>query len=424
MTRSATSNRRIALYSHDACGLGHMRRNLAVARALTEGPERAVLMLAGAREAALFPMPPGTDCVALPALGKDREGGYRPRSLAVSYEDVLALRSEMARSALETFSPDVLIVDKLPLGVGDELRPALEHLTERGGTRVVLGMREILDEPSVVRREWVERGYEAALERHYDEIWIYGDRRVYDPVVEYGLSSAVAAKARYSGYIDRRVGAATAASAPEAPDSLEQLELPPGRLALCTVGGGQDGQAIAQAFASAPLPPDTNGVIVAGPLMAPDVRARLHRRAEGNPRLRVLDFVEDPQPLLDAADSVVAMGGYNTICELLAAGKRALIVPRVWPRQEQIIRARRMSALGLVDMLHPRELTSHTLGTWLAADHGHRPHPRELVDLNGLDRLPAMLEELGGGRHETRAPVAGPRTAEGRPEYALEVARA
>lgn len=147
------ATKRIAPYSHDARGLGHMRRNLAIAQALSDGPDRAVLLLAGAREAALFPMPAGTDCVALPALGKDGGGGYCPRSLALSYAEVLALRSGMVRSALENFAPNGLIVDKLPLGVGDERKPALEELTERGDTQVVLGMREVLDEPSVVCRE-------------------------------------------------------------------------------------------------------------------------------------------------------------------------------------------------------------------------------------------------------------------------------
>jgi predicted glycosyltransferase len=45
------------------------------------------------------------------------------------------------------------------------------------------------------------------------------------------------------------------------------------------------------------------------------------------------------------------MGGYNTFCEVLSMDKRALIVPRIVPRQEQFIRASRAAALGLVSML-------------------------------------------------------------------------
>ena len=51
------------------------------------------------------------------------------------------------------------------------------------------------------------------------------------------------------------------------------------------------------------------------------------------------------------------MGGYNTSCEILACGRRALIVPRIIPRREQLIRAQRLSELGAVDVLHPQALS-------------------------------------------------------------------
>ena len=49
------------------------------------------------------------------------------------------------------------------------------------------------------------------------------------------------------------------------------------------------------------------------------------------------------------------MGGYNTYCEILSFDKPALIVPRVQPREEQLIRARRAAELGLIEMLLPEE---------------------------------------------------------------------
>jgi hypothetical protein len=51
------------------------------------------------------------------------------------------------------------------------------------------------------------------------------------------------------------------------------------------------------------------------------------------------------------AIGVVAMGGYNTFCEILSFDKRAVIVPRTAPRMEQYIRAARAQELGLVSML-------------------------------------------------------------------------
>jgi predicted glycosyltransferase len=90
------------------------------------------------------------------------------------------------------------------------------------------------------------------------------------------------------------------------------------------------------------------------------------------------------------------MGGYNSVCELLAREKRSLIVPRVSPRTEQLIRARRLQELGLAHMLHPSELTPEALGDWLHADERAPTGAgsiRQQIDFNGLERLPRLVTE-------------------------------
>jgi predicted glycosyltransferase len=371
---------RVALYSHDALGLGHVRRNFALAGALAGDGRLSALLIAGVREAGTLPAPPGVECLTLPAFAKSDDGSYSSRSLDLSLAALVRLRAKTIRAALDAFEPDVLIVDKHPLGFAGELEPTVELL--RGRTRLVLGLREVLDDPRVVRAEWERDGVEAAVERFYDRVWVYGDPRVYDTVREYGMAGPMAARTSYTGYLAPR----------EPADPADGV--PPGRLALCLVGGGQDGPAVAGAFASAPLPPGMTAVIVAGPFMPQEARRRLHALAARRRRLQVLDFVQEPQRLLRRADRVVAMGGYNTVCELLAANRPALVVPRERPRTEQLVRARRLAALGLVDTLAPADLSPQAIGAWLARDAGRGPHPAELVDLDGLRRVPRLMGEL------------------------------
>src|SRR3546814_12566057 len=92
-----------------------------------------------------------------------------------------------------------------------------------------------------------------------------------------------------------------------------------------------------------------------------DCRGRVARR----PRFEAITFDAHMEHLVQNAVGVIAMGGYNTFCELLSLTKRAVIVPRKRPRMEQFIRASRAQALGLGRTLEDNE-TSDPAGT--AAD--------------------------------------------------------
>jgi predicted glycosyltransferase len=294
-----------------------------------------------------------------------------------------------------------LIVDKVPLGAFGELEPGLRRLRARGRARCVLGLREVLDAPATVQHEWRAGGYDAAIRRYYDAVWVYGDPRVYDPALEYGFSREVVARLTHTGYIDPAAGVAPDHQA--SARLLEPMGLPARcRIALCCVGGGQDGQAVADAFARAPLPEDLAAIILTGPFMPEEAQRRLEAHAALNPRLHVLKFVDDPTPLLRRADYIVAMGGYNTVCEVLAFEKRALIVPRVRPRREQLIRAERMRDQGLIDLLHPDALSPAAIGDWLASASAEPVSIRERVDLDGLARLPGLLDRLCGATWTTQ----------------------
>jgi predicted glycosyltransferase len=389
----ATRRARIALYSHDTMGLGHMRRNLLLAQALCASPLNAVILLiAGAREAAAFPMPHGVDCLTLPALSKDGEGQYGCRHMSISLKQIILLRSAAIRAAVDAFQPDVLIVDNVPRGAVRELDATLSSIAARGCTRVVLGLRDVLDDPGVVRAEWRRAANEQAILDFYDAIWVYGDPCLCNPVREYGFGPDVASRVCYTGYLDQRERLALANHADKA--LLGSLGFPPGRLVLGAVGGGQDGARLADAFTRAELPPETNALLLTGPFMPPVMRRQILRRVERNARLRVLDFVHEPAVLLNHADRIVAMGGYSTTCEILSFEKHALIVPRVQPRREQFIRAQRLTELGLVHSIHPDEITPEGIAAWIARDLGVPPTSRTQLDFGGFGRVPELLQEL------------------------------
>lgn len=371
-----------------------MRRNLLIAQVLAESGLQSVnLLITEAREASAFvnSMPPGTDCLTLPGLSKGVDGVCKPRYLDLPLKEVIAMRARAIRAALKQFHPDLLIVDNLPRGAYRELDLALKHLKAAGRTRCVLGLRDVLDEPWSVHEAWFRWKNEDAVREYYDAIWVYGDPAIYNMVEEYRFPHSIASKVRFVGYLDQR--RRTDFLATDDGDPFEQLSLPTHGLILCTVGGGQDGDRLAKAFAQAELPSHSCGALLAGPFMPPETYHQLCHYAAANPRLRVLKFIAEPTTLMDRVERVVAMGGYNTVCEVLSFGKPALIVPRTGPRREQHIRAERLQQLGLIDTLHGDEVTPQALSKWLGHD---RPPPQidGRLDLRGLDRLPVLVEEV------------------------------
>ncbi|MGP1375251.1 MAG: glycosyltransferase family protein [Almyronema sp.] len=391
---SPTNQRRwrVALYSHDTMGLGHKRRNLLIAQTLgVSALEADILLISGMRDASDLPTPDGIDNLTLPALYKRADGQYQSRRMALALEEMISLRSQLIYTAIKSFQPDVLIVDNVPRGAVRELDPTLAFIQSQPQIRCVLGLRDVLDTPAAVRRDWQQADNEAAIRRYYDAIWVYGDPAIYDPRQEYNLPADIAAKMVPLGYLDQRSRLCHTSSAGRS--SLDALALPSERLALCLVGGGQDGAALASAFAQATFPAGMTGVLLTGPFMPPPVQQQLYDWAATRPQLRVVDYLEEPTLLLERASRVVAMAGYNTTCEILSFQKPALLVPRVTPRQEQWIRAERLQQKGLVDVLHPDAVRAEALSQWLQQPLAAQ-RPRPMVNLNGLDNLLWELQQL------------------------------
>lgn len=388
-SRGVDSPGRVVLYSHDTLGFGHLRRNLMLAarlKALQPAPE--VLLISGTSEAGSFALPDGVDLVTLPAYAKHSCGRYAPRRLAMDLAELRDLRAGIIRTALKRLRPDLFVVDNVPLGAQGELDPALRWLARQGGTRRVLGLRDVLDQRRAVRTQWLRDRNVEAVNALFTDVWVYGDPAIHDPVAEYGLSGAIRADVRHTGYLLR--------PAPEIPPR------PTGPYVLCSVGGGRDGAALCRAFLEAPLPAGRRGVVITGSQLDDGERARLERLAAARPEIELLRFVPDLMPLLAGAERVVTMGGYNTVCEILRLGKPALVVPRVRPREEQLLRAERFSALGLLDMLHPDRLGPDALGDWLARP-ATRPAPGR-IDTGGLDRF----AELASAALDRRLPASAP----------------
>ncbi len=401
---------RIMLYSHDTFGLDHLRRSLAIAERLAAAvPGSQQLLITGSMVAGAFGLPPRFDMIKLPALSKRSGGEYKARTLPLTLKQTLDWREQIILQAAVHFKPDLLLVDKVAAGVQGELLPTLRHLRAFSrGTKMVLGMRDIEDAPAATRADWEALGTEALLESLYDRILLYGERTVFDPIATYGLSPAIAGKVIECGYLRRDQVARPV-------DTVRrELGVDGGRLIVVTAGGGGDGFELIKGALAAAAGPLANGAIqfllVTGPLMAERKRKILRRAAEEQP-VTLMEFTPDLISYLNAADLVVSMAGYNTVCEILSLGKRAVLVPRRQGRAEQRLRAGALAARGLVRCLDPEVFTPETLAAEIKAGLSG-PEPNVRLNLHGLSRTAAAIADLLPAKQKWKRTGAGRQASE------------
>ncbi|WP_209509882.1 MULTISPECIES: hypothetical protein [unclassified Ruegeria] len=380
---------RILFYSHDTFGLGHLRRSRALAAAITQAdPSASALILTGSPVAGRFTFPRRVDHVRLPGVTKRADGSYAARTIGMGIDEVTELRSGLIQTAVQQFDPDVLIVDKEPTGFRGELLPTLNYLERNCGTKLVLGLRDVLDEPEVLAAEWARKEAVEATERFYHEIWVYGLKSIYDPTQGLPLSPAAQSRIHWTGYLRRDLG--PVGESPEQP------------YILITPGGGGDGKAMVNLVLSA-YEKDPNlsprAVLVYGPFLSGELREDFEARVAAlNGRVTAVGFESQIETLFVGAEGVVCMGGYNTFCEVLSFDKRAVIVPRTTPRLEQWIRASRAEELGLVKMLdeHRDGLTPEAM---IAAIQNlpKQSLPSQAIQtglLDGLDYVTDRIDDL------------------------------
>jgi predicted glycosyltransferase len=166
---------------------------------------------------------------------------------------------------------------------------------------------------------------------------------------------------------------------------------------LVTTGGGEDGDTLIRSYLTGVrdmTPGLMDTLVVLGPQLDSGIGRDLRALVAGRSDVTFLDFEADLTARYADADVVVSMAGYNTVCELLTAGVRAVLVPRAEPVQEQLIRARCLAARGAFRMVEPSELTSDRLMAAVRAEIESRTMPVSPIDLEGLTRIRTRVERL------------------------------
>ena len=385
---------RVLIYSHDTFGLGHLRRSRAIANAIVAADRDArAVIVSGSPVVDRYAFGDGVRTVRLPSVTKLPDGAYASLEPATPLATTVQRRTAVIARTAEAFRPHLVIVDKEPAGFQGELMPVLEREAARG-TRLVLGVRDVLDEADRLVPEWERKGAVETMLRFYDEIWVYGLSRIHEPLAALPMApeatARIAERLIYTGYLRREM--------PEARPGRREPEMAGGPFVLVTPGGGGDGAGLIdwviaayEADPGIPLP----CLIAFGPFLDAKTRHDFGKRIAKVPeKIAAITFDSEIEVLMGKAAGVVAMGGYNTFCEILSFDRRAILVPRTEPRREQAIRALAAERLGLARVLLESEGRAPERMAAALRALPDQPEPSRVVVPGLLDGLDAVARRV------------------------------
>jgi predicted glycosyltransferase len=376
MAQNAMKRLRLFFYVQHLLGIGHLVRSSRIADALAEGGFE-ITLAAGGMAVDGFPGP-GILRVALPPIRATAGfAGLEDADGKPVGETLKAERRELLLDALHKSRPDAVLIEAFPFGrrqMRFELLPLLKGAHKmRPRPLVASSIRDILQESRKPERI---RESADTVKKYFDLVLVHGDPSFAKLEETFPLTHEIAEKIEYTGMV--------AGSPPQA--TTEQFDI------VASIGGGAAGADLVRCVieAAGQLPTDLRWCLLTGPNLPPGKLLALQGKAPSN--LHIADFRQDFSNLLGGARLSISQAGYNTVCDLLQARCRCLLIPfAAGGESEQTIRARRLEARGLAKVLTEEELNAATLAGAVVRSLNSAAPPESGLQLAGTEKTREIL---------------------------------
>lgn len=377
----------VMFYVQHLLGIGHFRRALLIADALArEGIK--VTLVSGGEPVAGLACAPAVRIVQLPTI-RARDASFRELIDATGRLVDDHLRNLRRGALLRTLSeaqPDAILIEAFPFG-RRAFRFELDALVGTTRSRrprplVLCSLRDIvvIRDDQKRRREIVDR-----VRADFDFVLVHGDPAFISLEASFPATPEISDRLIYTGYIG---GADTSDGARAAPGSDEMAGSDE---VVVSVGGG----AVGAHLLTTALETRRRGLLaeftwrlLAGPNL-PD--QQFQALASSLPKGVILERYRQEFPqILRRCRVSVSQAGYNTILDILAARTAAVVVPFASEHEtEQSLRAERLAARGVLEVVHERELSPERLAG--AIDRAISRPPKPIVIATGGARRAATL---------------------------------
>ena len=395
------SSLRILIISQDSHGLSHTLRALSVAERIAGSFRNAsIMLLTDLAIIGKFKLPGQVDYVHLPGIIYSGFDEVRSRNLNLKAKKIIQIRCKIAQSAAKTFKPQLVVVDRNPLNLPIEMKKILGYIRDiLPQTRIVWTLPDVQGDPELITRAWHQKKIYKLLQQNTDEIWIYGAKELFHQGKVYQFPSSLKKRVVYTGYLNLCQGG----SDKSIEDALFANRERP--FVLLTAGSGNEAFALLDAYLSfleehAENPP-VRSVIITGPMMPSQDKRFFMQRAQQLPQVVFHRFNKHLQQYIKHADLVVCTGGYNTVCDILNLGKRAILAPGEMPPKEHYWRAKLFDKLKVAEMITPAMMSKGYLGEKILSAMQQNTNSLDgrkqnglNIPLTGMDRIVERVAHL------------------------------
>lgn len=372
--------KRVMFYVQHLLGIGHLARASRICRALAEDGWQ-VLVVTGGLPVEGFPGPQ-VQHLALPAVATAGEGFSGLVDAAGTPVDATfqAVRRDRLLAAFHEFAPDAVVIEAFPFGrrqMRFELLPLLDAIAAAQPRPVLVSsLRDILQERAKPGRD---EETVALLKAHFDAVMVHGDPALARLEETFPLADEISGLVSYTGLV----------AAAQAERSSDKFDV------VVSAGGGAVGAGVIAAAMEAAkgLPDLRRWCIVTGPNLPEAEVARL--RAAAPSHLEFHRFRSDFPALLGSALLSVSQAGYNTVCDILQAGCRSVLVPyAAGGETEQSFRAARLAARERAVVLQESDLSGAQMALAIRRALDGPDPAQSTIALDGAARSAQLLRGL------------------------------
>ncbi len=386
-----SSSQSFFLYVQHLSGTGHFVRIFEIARILAK--KNQVYLVDGGRCVPRLDSEFPFETIKLPRIYR-QDGDLASVDSRLNIQVVMERRKNILLQCIETIKPDVLLIEHFPFSkaiLAPEIIPIINLARSLNPqVKIVCSIRDICpltkyeSDPEKHRLNVLTN-----LEKYFDLILVHSAPNLVKLEDYIPWRSEIQIPIKYTGYVSQKLSINLSRK-----QRLIFKESPP---IIVSVGGNGSFDIISKCIKTWQeyLPKKLKSerkLIIFLPLFMQDDEINLIYDRITDKSIEIKKFTANFLDWMEIAALSISQSGYNTCMNILETKTPAILIPDL-KMSDQLPRAKKLSELGLVNMINPNELNYNIL-TEAIVTQINSCFPTHYINVDGADKTCEILNKI------------------------------